>query len=95
MPPEFKEFFWDTDFEKLDIKKNKKFIISRLLTEGNMETFRWIKQTYSKEEIIDTAKTSRRFNPITANFLKILYNLKEEEMEYYINAKNMNYIYKG
>ena len=95
MPNEFKVYFWDTEFEKLDIKKNMKYIISRLFTEGDMDTFNWIRQTYTKEEIIETVKTSRRFNPITANFLKLFYNLKEEEMMYYINIKSANYVYKG
>ena len=95
MPVEFKCFFWDTEFEKLDIKKNMKYIISRLLTEGNMDTYKWLLENYTKEDIIETAKTSRRFNPLTANFLKHLYNLSEDEMVYYVNAKSMNYMYKG
>jgi len=27
--------------------------------------------------------------------LKHLYNLSEDEMVYYVNAKSMNYMYKG
>lgn len=95
MPIEFKIYFWDTEFEKLDIRKNMKYIISRLLTEGDLKAFNWIKATYTDEEIIDTAKTSRRFNPLTANFLKMIYGLRKDEMVYYINAENMNYMYKG
>ena len=29
MPEELKKYFWDTQFEKLDIRKNKKYIISK------------------------------------------------------------------
>ena len=56
---------------------------------------KWIKQNYTKEEIIETAKTSRRLTPITANFLKNVYNLKKEEMQYYINNEDMNYTFGG
>ena len=34
LPEEFKPFFWDTDFEKLDLKENASFIISRLYNKG-------------------------------------------------------------
>lgn len=95
MPENFKCYFWDTEFDKLDIKKNMKYIISRLLTEGNMKAFKWVKDNYTRDEIIETAKTSRRFNPLTANFIKFYYGLKEDEMVYYKNIKRMNYIYKG
>lgn len=95
MPKEFKKYFWDAEYEKLDIKKNMKYIISRLFCEGDLESIKWIKRTYTKEEIIETAKTSRRLTPITANFLKNIYNLKKEEMQYYINNENMNYTFGG
>ena len=95
MPKEFKKYFWDTEYEKLDIKKNMKYIISRLFCEGDLESIKWVKRTYTKEEIIETAKTSRRLTPITANFLKNIYNLKKEEMQYYINNENMNYTFGG
>lgn len=70
MPIEFKKYFWDTEYETLDLKKNMKYIISRLFCEGNLNAMKWIKQNYTREEIIETAKTSRRLTPITANFLK-------------------------
>jgi len=95
MPTEFKKYFWDTEYEKLDIKKNMKYIISRLFCEGDIESIKWLKKIYTQEEIINTAKTSRRLNPITANFLKNVYNLKKEEMQYYINNENMNYTFGG
>lgn len=95
MPIEFRKYFWDTEFEKLDIKKNRNYIISRLFCEGDIDSFNWLKRTYTEEEIIQTIKSSRRLNPITASFLKNVYALKEEEMQYYKNIKDMNYVYMG
>ena len=95
MPTEFKKYFWDTEYEKLDIIKNMKYIISRLFCEGNWESIKWLKRNYTREEIIETAKTSRRLTPITANFLKNVYNLKKEDMQYYRNNENMNYTFGG
>ena len=95
MPIEFKKYFWDTEYEKLDIKKNMKYIISRLFCEGNWKSIKWLKSTYTKEQITETAKTSRRLTPITANFLRNVYDLKKEDMQYYINNENMNYTFGG
>lgn len=95
MPIEFKKYFWDTEYEKLDIKKNMKYIISRLFCEGNWESIKWLKRIYTKEQIIETAKTSRRLTPIAANFLKNVYNLDKEDMQYYRNNENMNYTFGG
>ncbi len=95
MPIKFKKYFWDTEFEKLDLKNNMKYIISRLFCEGSWESINWVKEHYAEEEIIKTAKESRRLNPITANFLRNMYNLKKEDMKYYINNENMNYTFGG
>lgn len=95
MPAEFKKYFWDTDFSKLDIKKNINYIISRLFCEGNLDAIRFIKNTYSESEIIKAIKETRNLNKVTANFLKNIYNLKEDDMQYYRNIKNMNYVFMG
>lgn len=95
MPIELKKYFWDTEYEKLDTKKNMKYIISRLFCEGNWDSIRWLKRTYTKEQIIETVKTSRRLTPVTASFLKNVYNLKKEDMQYYRNNENMNYTFGG
>ncbi len=31
IPGGLKKFFWDVDFEKIDLQKNRKFILERLL----------------------------------------------------------------
>ena len=93
MPIELKKYFWDTNFEKLDLKKNMKYIISRLFCEGDIEDIRWLKKNYTREEIIETAKTSRRLTPLAANFLSVIYDIDKEEMQYYKNNKNMNYTF--
>ena len=37
MPIELKKYFWDTEFNKLDIKKNMNYIISRLYCYGEIK----------------------------------------------------------
>lgn len=83
LPEEFKPFFWDTDFEKLDLKENASFIISRLYNKGGFPGIFWVHDHFSDEEIVTAVKTRRDFTPIVANYLRKKYNLEKSEMNYY------------
>ena len=93
MPEELKKYFWDPEFEKLDIQKNKRYIISRLYCYGDLKALRWIRENYSDEDIEDVARNSRNLKPLVANYLRQQFNLKKEEMAYYIWTTAMNYEY--
>ena len=93
MPIELKEYFWDTEFEKLDKNKNKRYIISRLFNYGDLKTIKWIMENYTRDDIEDVARNCRDLKPLVANYLRQQYNLKKEEMAYYIWTSAMNYEY--
>ena len=93
MPEFLKECFWDVDISKLDTDKNKIYIISRIFNFGNDESVKWMLKFYTREDIIKAAKTSRDFTLKAARFLKNVYNLKESEINYFINAKKMGDFY--
>lgn len=91
MPEEFRKYFWDTKFDELDIIKNKRYIISRLYCYGDLRAIKWIKETYSKEDIKEVAIKSRDLKPLAANYLRQQFDLKKEEMAYYKTVQGMNY----
>lgn len=91
MPEEFRKYFWDTKFDELDIIKNKRYIISRLYCYGDLRAIKWIKETYSKEDIKEVAIKSRDLKPLAANYLRQQFDLKKEEMAYYKTIQGMNY----
>lgn len=93
MPIELKKYFWDTEFDKLDKEKNKRYIISRLYCYGDLKEIKWIKENYSKEDIEDVARNCRDLNPLVANYLKQQFNLNKEDMAYYVWTSSMNYEY--
>ena len=93
MPEELKKYFWDTEFKELDIQKIKRYIISRLYCYGDLKALRWIRENYSNEDIEDVARNSRNLKPLVANYLRQQFNLKKEEMAYYIWTTSMNYEY--
>ncbi len=93
MPEELKKYFWDTEYEKLDKEKNKRYIISRLYCYGDLKAIKWIKENYEDKDIEDVAINSRNLKPLVANYLRQKFNLKKEEMAYYIWTNSMNYEY--
>lgn len=93
MPIELKKYFWDVNFEELDIKKHKQYIISRLYCYGDLKAIKWLKSVYNDKDIKDVAKNSRNLKPLVANYLRQQYDLKKEEMAYYRITMAMNYEY--
>ena len=43
--------FWDTNPDWIDIKKNARYIIERVLDFGELDEVRWLFKTYPQEEI--------------------------------------------
>lgn len=93
MPEELRKYFWDTQFEKLDIKENKRYIISRIYCYGDLKAIKWIKDNYTREDIKDVALNSRNLKPLVANYLRQQFNLAKEQMAYYRWTTAMNYEY--
>lgn len=83
VPEKFRPFFWDTDMDRLSLRDNAMFIISRLLTKGGTEGIRYIYSVYTPREIRNTVCRSRSLTPLVANYYRRIYRLKKEDMRYY------------
>ena len=88
IPEKFRVVFWDTDFEQLDIEKNKEFIISRMYCKGGISGIMWVERTYSYHDIKQAAVNRRDLNPIVANHLKNKFGLRKSDMKYYTMSKD-------
>lgn len=83
VPEEFRIHFWDTDFDALDLERNKLFIISRLYCRGDIPEIVWLHKTFSDEDVVEAAQKRRDFDPVTANYLRQMYGLQKADMRYY------------
>ncbi|HAV92170.1 TPA: hypothetical protein DCW38_03200 [candidate division WOR-3 bacterium] len=72
-------YFWDYINIKLD--KHYKYIIARILDYGQWEDVRTLQKLYTKEQIIETIKTSRYLSKKTANYWAIKYKINKGEIE--------------
>lgn len=48
IPKEFSKYFWSYDFRKLDVKKHQARIFVNLLNYGDLESWKWLVNTYGK-----------------------------------------------
>lgn len=75
-----KPLFWDTDIDKLDVMKYKRYTIERILQFGLAEHVRWMLKHFGKEDITDTVKKSKIIDKKTANYCSIHYGINKEDI---------------
>lgn len=77
---EYRSLFWDTDIDALDMKGNRLYIISRLLSKGGMPGYLWVTKHYSEADIIDAIIRRRDMDPIMRNFMAEKYHVPKDQM---------------
>lgn len=82
------QLFWDMNFEKLDVIKNKRLIIERVLSYGNTEQFKALCKAYKKEEIITELKQIGYLDPKTYQFAIWFFSIPEKEMKCYTKKQS-------
>lgn len=68
IPESFRTYFWDIDFEKLDVKKSAHLIIKRVLDRGNLSDIRWLLNTYGQDSIKRVVLETKDLSRPTGNF---------------------------
>ncbi len=71
IPARFYSLFWDVDPGKIDVRKNSRYIIERVLELGGLDAMLWIQRLYPTDLIIDICATSRKISPRSRNFWEI------------------------
>ncbi len=80
LPQFFRSYFWDVEFEKLEIKKNAHFIIKRVLDRGDLSDIRWLLKTYGKDEIKKVVMGTRDLARPTGNFWADLLGIDKSQV---------------
>ncbi len=71
-----KKYFWDVDFNALDVKKNAKYILERILDLGDEEAVKWMQKTFSKKDILNALKNNRKISKKSLNFWNLVFENK-------------------
>lgn len=75
--------FWDTDREKLDMEKDKRYIVKQVLEYGFINDWRLIKSCYGIEKISQTARMFRELDKKTLSFIATISNTSSKDYRCY------------
>ena len=70
------EVLWDTDIEKIDLLKNKRSIIERILVYGRPEHIEWLLKNYKDNDLVNAIKKSKNLDEKTKNYWSIRLNIR-------------------
>jgi len=76
-------YFWDVDFSKLELGKNKRLIIERIINFGNLKDLKYIIDNYGKNEIISTLCNLNYLDNRTLNFYSIYFKIPKKKFKCY------------
>lgn len=68
--------FWDTNLENIDLEKNARYVIERVMDFGNDEEVRWIWGKYDKSLLKDVAEKSRSLRLDTKKLWSLILTAK-------------------
>jgi len=71
LPPFLHYLFWDTDPEKIDIKRHSYYVLERILEMGSVKAMAWASAVYPGRLILEVAETSRSVSERSRNFWKL------------------------
>ncbi len=88
MLPLRKELFWDIDVDKIDVEKNKRLIIERVLSLGTVDEFRFLLQTYDHHTLISTIRELAYLDPKTMSFVISFFKINKEQLKCYTKKQS-------
>lgn len=81
--------FWEVDKAKLEIQKNKKFIVRRVLEYGLLSDWILINQLYGLREISSIAIKIRDLDERTISFISLLSKIPEDQFLCYTTRQSI------
>lgn len=80
LPSFLKKYFWEVDFNKLDVTKYPKYVTARLMEYGDLKAIKWLKKNFSNRQINNVLKHSRQISNKSAIFWALIQRVKENEV---------------
>ena len=79
LPKFLKKYFWDVDFNKLEVDKSRLFVLRRILEYGDEQAVQWMNNNFSRNEITKLLSFAR-INPQSANYWALVLGIKKENI---------------
>ena len=80
LPKFLKKYFWEVDFDKLDLKKRPEYIALRLLEYGDIRALKWLFRNLHKNKIRDIIIKRRGLSARSLFFWSFFLNIPKEKI---------------
>lgn len=72
IPANLQPILWSVGIDKLDLQKDKSYIIHQVLAYGTWEHLKWLFKTYPRDEIkkVFIERPAKDYVPASFNFIK-------------------------
>lgn len=77
LPKFLQPYFWDVNFQELELKKYSQFILTRILNYGDEKAIKWAKKQFSKNEIKKVITSSRSLDRKSFNFWSLIFGFNK------------------
>lgn len=74
-----RSLFWDVDFKTMDLEQNKRFIIERILTRGDVEDFHWAQKKYGDKDLKETLLKAKTLDRKSLSFWCFYFNIDKKQ----------------
>lgn len=77
IPKLYHPLFWDAEPERIDVKRQYRYILERVLELGDLGAFQWIQKLYPTRWIIEICASSRKISPKSKAFWEIWLGVRD------------------
>lgn len=70
--------FWDIDRGNIDLERNKRFIIERILARGDVDDFLFAEKTYGSDAIRETLLKAKTLDRKSLSFWCFYFNIDKQ-----------------
>ena len=75
-----KKYFWDIDFNRLNVAEKSIYVIERILELGDEKAIKWLFRKFQKTLIKKVIIGSRGLSPQTASFWSLILDIDQKEI---------------
>jgi hypothetical protein len=90
-----KQAFWDVDMDKIDYKKNARYVIEKIIERGTHDDFLSVLNFYGFEKVKELALQALWLSDISINFCCTLFKVKPTDFKCYekkqLNLQHWNF----
>ena len=97
LPKFLKKYFWDIDFDKLDLKTHYQDILVRILEYGDEKAIDWMKRSFTKDDVAEVLFRLRGISPKSANFWALIFGIDRKRIlclqKHYLEIRKKHWPY--